>query len=196
MPFDGLTDIKSKFDSVTDLLTELGIKPVSMAILEQHRAREIAKHKASPFPELYLLMRLISGMFTTAFLIIGIMSWSEYSNGNASALVSISISLMAVLGFTMMCYTIVAKVKGPARWIEKLHYTDWGLHAPQAIEKLARKVVTRDPTASLIVGTLYQEEIVLDPYLLVRHQNCVTGMFSYACLGIWDGKKIIHLAQS
>jgi hypothetical protein len=46
-----------------------------------------------------------------------------------------------------------------------------------------------------VVGTLYQENVVLDPYLIAEKYDSDTKTTTRACLGIWDGDRIIDIAQ-
>ena len=53
---------------------------------------------------------------------------------------------------------------------------------------MARALHRDLPGSTLILGELLQEEVVLDPYLLLEFDGeCV-------CLGIWDGARIIASA--
>ena len=42
---------------------------------------------------------------------------------------------------------------------------------------------------SLILGELLQEQVVLDPYLLLRYRG------ERVCLGIWDGRRVVAAAM-
>jgi hypothetical protein len=62
------------------------------------------------------------------------------------------------------------------------------LGVPSRIASMARALCREAPGAILILGELKQQEVVLDPYLLLeRDGECV-------CLGIWDGDRIIASA--
>jgi hypothetical protein len=46
-----------------------------------------------------------------------------------------------------------------------------------------------------MVGTLYQEHVALDPYIIAEKYDRDTKTITRACLGIWDGDQIIAIAK-
>jgi hypothetical protein len=46
----------------------------------------------------------------------------------------------------------------------------------------------------LICGTLVQDEITLDPYLLIRRGGLCGEPLDEIVIGIWDGGKVLHIA--
>jgi hypothetical protein len=59
---------------------------------------------------------------------------------------------------------------------------------PMRIARLARDLHREAPGSAMILGELLQQQVVLDPYLLIVYGN------ERICLGIWDGRRIIAAA--
>ena len=62
------------------------------------------------------------------------------------------------------------------------------LGVPSRIALLARELWREAPGSILVLGELLQQEVVLDPYLLLERDE------ERVCLGIWDGRRIIAAA--
>jgi hypothetical protein len=195
MPFDGSTlRYRVVRNELTDTLASLGIVPVSDAILEQHKLAEIARHPASLFhrrPDLHCVLILTSFIGT-------ILSMALLMADEPVVATVMTMTMMTLL----MKFTVFQTVVRPARWVEKtLTYRRSDLHLdfcklPTPLLGLVDRVHKAIPTAQYTIGTLYQERAVLDPYILVKHYDHASGMTTTACLGIWDGKTIIRMAQT
>ena len=61
---------------------------------------------------------------------------------------------------------------------------------PLRIALLARDLRREAPGSILVLGELVQQEVVLDPYLLLERDG------ERVCLGIWDGRRIIAAAAT
>ncbi len=84
----------------------------------------------------------------------------------------------------------VFRASAGAHWEERC-VAPWALEevgVPTPVASLARSLCDDIPGATLILGELKQEEIVLDPYLLITFAG------ERNCLGIWDGDRIIAAA--
>ncbi len=88
---------------------------------------------------------------------------------------------------TLLIVFGVFRVSAGAGWEER-HVapemlTDLGV--PPRIASLARDLQGEAPGSALILGELLQQEVVLDPYLLLECGG------ERVCLGIWDDHRII-----
>ena len=188
MPFDGVQYIQS----LDATLAALGIKPIPDAVLKQHKAHEIAKHPASffhgrlPLYEKCLLGSLVSTISGPIILLV--------SPAPSPAPYWVALAYFVVSLAVMVKLALFTRVREPARWIEtRLNCIDTNeTDIPLTIERLVARVQQADPSVKIVVGTLVQRDVVLDPYLLV--EKCEHGSRMSACLGVWDGDRIIHLA--
>ncbi len=202
MPFDGLVlrDRVVRRNELAETLTSLGIVPVSDAILQAHKRIEVAKHPGSVFyrrPDLHRM--LVLGSFISTVLSIQMFMFCTPSDSWAVLMLLCPMICMIMM---MRLTLFLPTVKGPARWVEKTriyrreHLQSDFAKMPTPLLRLVDQVHSAAPALEFTIGTLFQEEKVLDPYVLVRCYDPITGMISQACLGIWDGKKIIHMAQT
>jgi hypothetical protein len=60
---------------------------------------------------------------------------------------------------------------------------------PLGIARLARALQSEADGSELVLGELLQEQVVLDPYLLLRYRG------ERICLGVWDGRRVITAAM-
>ena len=174
-------------------------------VLERHKLAEIAKHPPSRmwrYPGLFQLTGIFLTVVTLASLITCFTMWVEVAHDTApieAALVVTFATALSVL-FMVKC-NLATSLKAPARWIEgycaKRHRSHflYPFNVPNEISSIAARIFAEDRDVSFIVGTLYQRKIELDPYLLVEKTDPLTGQCSRACLGVWDGDEIIHLAK-
>lgn len=201
MPFDGMasTHILSRAheQSLDAVLAATGVVPVPQAILHAHKAHEIAKHPPSFFYERRRLLNicgfgsLISSMFVPSVTIPLTL--------HAPLAVKLAVLVYTVLSFAVLVkLTLFTGIREPARWEEyRLRNGEAPSQTtiPLPIRQLAVQVQNTDPSVRFIVGTLFQETIMLDPYLCVEKIDHATGRRETACLGVWDGDNIIHLAE-
>lgn len=206
MPFDGLIIAFDKRD-LTSLLADLGIEPVSVAVLERHKADEIAKHPPSRMWRHPGLFQITGLLLTLASMMASFTMWTEYARGAAPMAghwLAGLIPVTAVSICLMLRFNLGASLKTPARWVEadcypinfvvETHFL-YPFAVPKAVKDIAFRIATEDRDVKFVVGTLYQKTIALDPYLLVEKIDPVTGRQTRACLGVWDGDKIIHIAK-
>lgn len=204
MPFDGLTKLRNDYGhlsgcSIEVILASLGIEAVPDAVLQKHKAQEIARHPASLFhrrPDLHVLFTLLSFIGTVMLLFVGT---SPYVVNRTGLGVTCCLSIIC---FAMMIkLTLFTTLVSPASWIEgyptkNYRRMDGKLKSefasvPAPIMALVEQIRTVAPDAEFTIGTLFQKRVALDPYILVSN-----GTTSWsACLGIWDGRKIIQIAQ-
>jgi hypothetical protein len=185
MPFDALVATRSP---LSEALERLGITPVSNALLAAHKQVQQEKYGPSfwyrhPGFLMVALMAAVTGMAVTSAL--------------SQGLARLAPSLPCYVSFAWLCLIALPIVTGLFRQRAGSHWEERrvpvtgldGLGVPAPIAALARQVRTELPSATLIYGELVQEHVVLDPYLLVAHGT------ERVCLGIWEGKKVIAVAQ-
>lgn len=192
MPFDGLTSALLQRDSLSHLLADLGIEPVSQAVLDAHKIAEIEKHPPSRFwrhQELYQIISLLSPFVLIVLTLGASLTFASYAYALATLMLGIVPSLY-LLGRAL----VGVEMTMPAQWIED-KYSRYSAPMPEPIKKLAEKIADEDRSVFFVVGKLIQRQVVLDPYLLVKKMDS-NGEYTCHCLGIWDDDKIIHIARS
>ena len=93
----------------------------------------------------------------------------------------------ALLFVSALVVTLASRVVEPAYWVETIPNALDGI--PAQLAAIALDIKTRHFGSYLLVGKLIQNEVLLDPYLVVqtRHGDEIV-------IGIWDGEKIIASA--
>lgn len=198
MPFDGL--VKSKtftkdVGSINAVLASLGIEPVSKDVLTKHKAQELARHP----PSLFYRRPHLFPVFTFLCFVSVIMSFVLALSLVDQTLASVRLSLLGVMVVSaamLMKLVLSTRIVEPAQWVETRPMYFENTKMPDALMQLARQIKDAAPSVKFVVGTLYQNSFPLDPYLMVEKYDFSTGnMTTSACLGIWDGKTIIHIAK-
>jgi hypothetical protein len=199
MPFDGLVkthtvDLTQR--SIDAVLATLGIQPIPNAVLEQHKAEQVNTHPASLFYRRPILHRMAvltasAGTIASAFVFL---SYNFVpSAASVTALTILSACLMATAELVLF-----ARIKKPAAWRENLESFDTErarVSVPPPILDLIDQIDEVSDGVRFAVGTLYQEHVALDPYIIAETYDARTKTTSRACLGIWDGDKVIHVAK-
>jgi hypothetical protein len=185
MPFDG-TSVR---DHPSNILRTLGITPIDQDVLDAHKKSEITKHPASFFYYHRVLFGELSSLCAVAVLASAVvLGWCLW-DGNMH-LIEASMAWLAVI-LSVTTKLAMMTIKEPARWNETAYRKAFLPPMPAAISQLAFEVAQDSPRAIFIVGVLVQNSIVLDPYLLV----ILPGSPVKHCLAIWDGDKVINIAQ-
>lgn len=185
MPFDALVDPKRQ-KSLREIVEDQGLRPVSLAALAAHQQVQMERfgpsfwyrHRA-PLP--IALLVAVAGM--------------AVSGGLAQAIGQRSI-WPGVLTLGWMCVVAMLsgvgafRVRAGSHWEERWIPVGWldRLSVPERIAEVARIACRETPGSALIMGELVQEEVVLDPYLLLERDG------ERVCLGIWDGDQIVACA--
>jgi hypothetical protein len=199
MPFDGLvkTDtVGLNRRSIDGLLASLGIQPVPDDVLERHKAEQVNRHRASLLyrhPALHRASVLAASLGTIASAFAFLSYNFVPSAGSIAALAGLLTCLMATAELALF-----ARIKRPAVWIESLESFDTDsarAPVPPPILQLVDRIGEASGTVRFAVGTLYQEHVALDPYIIAEAYDAHTKTTSRACLGIWDGEAIIHMAR-
>lgn len=187
MPFDALLAPADQ-RALTAVLESCGVARLSQVTLADHKQKQLEKFRPSFWyqHQTWLLFALLGS--------VGCMAISGgLSNGVllvASPLTNwLTFVWMGVIGLLVIFG--VFQVHAGSRWEERWVPVDAldGLGVPEPIARLARQLYWRAPGSTLILGELIQEEVVLDPYLLLELGS------ERMCLGIWDGERIIACAD-
>jgi hypothetical protein len=199
MPFDGLLKANAvdlNRCSIGVLLASRGIRPVPEDVLEQHKAEEIRKHPPSLFyryPVLHRLAVLASCAATIASIAVFMScQTAPPSNGAIIALASVMACLLTTV--ELVAFT---RARRPAAWQEvPLDRNQAPDLLPAPVLDLVDRVDDGTRGVRFLVGTLYQEHVALDPYLIAEKFDYDTKTATRACLGIWDGDRIIGIARN
>jgi hypothetical protein len=91
---------------------------------------------------------------------------------------------------TLLIVFGVFRVSAGARWEERVVAAEMliALGVPLGIVRLARELQGEAEGSELILGELLQEQVELDPYLVLRYRG------ERVCLGIWDRGRVIAAA--
>jgi hypothetical protein len=175
MPFDGANFVLSPEETLPAALAVCGVKPVEPRVLALHMAEQVRHHppgwayRHQRAVELAQVMVLVIGVVS----FVGLFSADHVGWGAAAALAAFASGILPMM----------VPTKGPARWRERIVED---LHdVPAVIREPALRLQRRIPGANFVVGELYQDQIRLDPYLLVEWGE------ARAILGIWDDDEVI-----
>jgi hypothetical protein len=198
MPFDGLLKaytVDLNRCSIGVLLASYGIEPVPEDVLEQHKAEQVRINPASLFhrrPALHRLLVLTSCVATIAS--IAVFMSCRITPPSAAAIASLALVMGCFM--TMVELVLFTRVRRPAAWQETpLDKNQARTLLPRPVLDLVDRIDGGAHGVKFVVGTLYQENVVLDPYLIAEKYDSDTKTTTRACLGIWDGDRIIDIAQ-
>ena len=185
MPFDALL-LPPRPRLLSELLDDLGATPVPLQALEAHKQAQLQRYAPSFWRQhqTWLPVGLIGSVACMA-------TTGGLSNGMApGSFLPSSLTLGWLSIMTLLIVFGVFRVSAGATWEERWVAPEAlaPLDVPPRIASMARALCREAPGATLILGELKQQEVVLDPYLLLECDNeCV-------CLGIWDGNRIVASA--
>jgi hypothetical protein len=185
MPFDALI-APPRPRLLGDVLREQGLKPVSPQALATHKRAQLEAFRPSFWHQhqMWLPVGLLGSVGCMAA-----------SGGFAHQVMPGSV-LPSWLTLGWMCVIALLVVFGVFRghagshWEERWVAGAWlrSLGVPEPIAAIALSLHREAPGSALILGELVQEEVVLDPYLLLALDG------EMVCLGIWDGGRIVACA--
>lgn len=191
MPFDGI-EISCRSVGLTETLSRLGITSIDPDVLTEHKAQQVAAHPGN-FAYRYrhlLSMALSLGLWTS---FIASFVFAVFGQIFAPVVVPVIVTILVVAA------TELVVIRQPARWTE----TELDLYSDRQLVKMRlprpiyallcdlRDEMGYNRAIRLIYGELSQDEIVLDPYLIMVDRK--TG--ARCILAIWDGDTILHIAQ-
>jgi hypothetical protein len=187
MPFDALiAPVRPK--SLVEVLEERGITTVPWAVLQTHKQAQLDKFPPGFWYNHQTLMPV--GLLGS----IGCMAASgglTHSLMTPGSMFPSFVELLWLGVVTMLIVLGVFRAHGGSRWEERWVSTHGleQLGVPAPIATIARTLQRELPGSALILGELLREEVVLDPYLLLEHDD------QQICLGIWEGKQVIAAAE-
>jgi hypothetical protein len=183
MPFDALL-APLQPNTLAQALDERRIVPIGWASLAAHKQAQLARHHPSFWlrHEAWLPIALVGS--------VGCMAASgglTHQIAAATSPLSWTPTLIWLGCFALLIVFGVFRVQAGAYWQERIVPVEDldNLGVPPEIAVTARTLQHEVPGSALILGELIQQEVVLDPYLILA---CNTEM---ACLGIWDEAGII-----
>lgn len=172
--------------SLVDQVRMLGVEPVSDAVFEQHKITETKRWPGS-FGYRH------PNMFNIGFWAMFVASFMGIFDGMIT-----STAFMYVPSFFLFFGQVIWAIlnmdrklnfvfKGPAWWRERS--TLLIFEVPNEIFLTARLLAKEIPGSHFVIGELWQDTKLVDPYLLL----CVGDL--QVCLCIWDDTRIIHRAK-
>ncbi len=185
MPFDALL-APVRHRSLAELLDEHGATPVPLELLVAHKRAQLERFAPSFWHQHQTWLPI--GL-------VGSVGCMAASGGLANHLVPgsllpswLSLGWLSVIGLLILFG--VFRVSAGAAWQERAIATELlgQVGVPSEIARLGRILCRNVPDATLIIGELVQEQVVLDPYLLLECNG------QRICLGIWDGATILAAA--
>jgi lysylphosphatidylglycerol synthetase-like protein (DUF2156 family) len=175
MPFDALLE-PQRPRLLADILADQGIMPVPLETLAAHRQAQLERFAPSFWyqHQAWLPVGLIGSVLCMAL-----------SGGTSSWLTLFWVSVM-----TLLIVFGVFRVSAGARWEERVVAAQAliALGVPLGIARLACELQGQAEGSDLILGELLQEQVELDPYLVLRYRG------ERVCLGIWDGGRVLAVA--
>ena len=182
MPFDALF-VPTQPRLLAEILDEHGAIPVRLEVLAAHKQAQLERFAPSFWHQhqTWLPVGLIGSVFCMA------MSGGIANGMLPGSLLPSWLSLFWLGVMTLLIAFGVFRVSAGARWEERVVAAEMliELRVPAPIAMLARDLCREARGSVLILGELLQQEVVLDPYLLLECGD------ERICLGIWDGRRII-----
>ena len=186
MPFDALI-VPVRPRSLADALDELSIVTVPWALLETHKQAQLEKYPPGFWYHHQTLLPV--GLLGS----VGCMAASgglAHAFTASASLLTWTPTLIWLSSFALLIVFGVFRVRAGAYWQERnVPVEDIDrLGVPRAIAATAHKLHRDVPGSELILGELIQQQVVLDPYLILTSND------DMACLGIWDDQHVIASA--
>ena len=185
MPFDALI-APARPRLLIELLDGQGVSPVPLQALAAHKQAQLERYAPSFWHQhqTWLPVGLIGSVFCMA------LSGGLANSTLADSLVPSWLSLFWLSVMALLVVFGVFRVSAGAKWEERVVTVEGllAIDAPRRITLLARDLQRDAIGSTLVLGELLQEEVVLDPYLLLD----IGG--ERVCLGIWDQGRIIAAA--
>ena len=187
MPFDALL-APARPRLLAEILDEHGATPVPLEALAAHMRAQRERFAPSFWHQhqTWLPVGLIGSVFCMA------MTGGIANGVLPGSLLPSWLSLFWLGVMTLLIVFGVFRVHAGARWEERVVAAEMlvELGVPLPIALLARDLRREAPGSILVLGELLQQEVVLDPYLLLERDG------ERVCLGIWDGRRIIAAAAT
>lgn len=197
MPFDALVSDQVRFHERTlaDNIRLLGFEPIPHEDAVAHMEAEAARYPADFF---YPAKRRYNA---------GLWRAGAFAGGAICVLAGINSTfggfppITGIIAGIVICGIIAAswytglfrlRARGPAHWEDMalvVGEMDW-IRVPDEIIRVAYRVKRDDSTVRFTMSKLYRDEVSVPDPVLWAHKGDET-----VCLGIWDDKRIIRVAQ-
>lgn len=187
MPFDALL-APARPRLLAEIVDDHGATPVPLEALAAHMRAQRERFAPSFWHQhqTWLPVGLIGSVFCMA------MTGGIANGVLPGSLLPSWLSLFWLGVMTLLIVFGVFRAHAGARWEERVVaaevLVEFGVPLP--IARLARDLRREAPGSILVLGELLQQEVVLDPYLLLERDG------ERVCLGIWDGRRIIAAAAT
>jgi len=185
MPLDALL-APARPQLLGEVLADHGVEPVPLPALDAHKRTQVERFAPSFWHQhhAWLPVGLIGSAGCMA------LTGGLANRMMAGTVLPSWLSLFWLSVITLLIVFGVFRVSAGARWLERPVAADalGELGVPQPIACLARDLNRDAAGSTLILGELVQEQVVLDPYLLLECGGI------RVCLGIWDGRRVIASA--
>jgi hypothetical protein len=183
--------------SLQDAADALRIRPISLSDLATHKETEAAKHPGSRLLrhqqafEHVVVLSFLAGLITAVATVLGFL----YALSQHEPTIRLAVSGIAAIA--ICCGSIWIsniQVKAPAKWIENYGPIN---KVPRAIADLAWAIHLQVPRARFVIGTLVQETVELDPYLMMELPitRCDGIGYERIVIGIWDAHGVLRIAS-
>jgi hypothetical protein len=185
MPFDALlAPVRPR--SLAEFLEDHGVVAVPLPALAAHKQVQLDRFAPSFWHhhQTWLPVGLIGSVFFLG------LTGGIANRALPDSLVPSWLSLFWLGVMALLIVFGVFRVNAGARWEERSVAAEAliDLGVPLRIARIARDLHDGAPGSALILGELMQNEVVLDPYLLLECDG------ERVCLGIWDDRRIIAAA--
>jgi hypothetical protein len=181
MPFDSLTFRSPDLHSLAPTMTleaaaaRAGLKRLDLALLERHKSAELARHAPSWSYRHHTALQLAFGLTVVASSLGCVVLEARVLPIAATA---VGAGLLGMIALAML-----KTMRGPARWEERSVPDLFAVH-PQ-IANGARRLRIERPDVEFRLGELFQDRVMLDPYLVAVAGN------ERLLLGIWNAETVL-----
>lgn len=155
-----------------------GLKCFDLERLERHKSLELQQHMPSWAYRHRTALRLAFGLTMVAGLL-GFVGLAAHGFALAS-----SSTIACVLALLVLAQ--LKRMRGPAHWEERLAPDLAGVHP--LVAETALRLQAQVPDVQFRLGELFQERVLLDPYLVAARGD------ERLLLGIWNGATILLCA--
>lgn len=183
MPFDALVAAPRQ-KTLSEALDARNLVPVSWEYLAAHKLAQQRKNGPSFW---YRHQAMVSISLVVMSPLVGAAVGATQGFSAHSSAMTIAASFVWMCMVALITGTGLIKLRAGSHWEERnvSSISLDALEVPEPIARVARSLQSDVPRTRLVLGELKRESAVLDPYLLIEHNN------ECHCLGIWENGQII-----